>query len=237
MKPLLLSLPGQAVCLLAALMLLSSCAPAPGIAPSVALTEQLQQIRQHQNEQAEQLQLLTQQMNILQQVLGVEPPVDTLQDGAEKPAEMTSFIPRKTVQTELAPAVNAYLAAFSSLANGHPETAESRFERFLQEFPNHQHAPNARFWLAQAQSSQGKNDLATSNLRRIIIDPQARFKAPAAMMQLANIYRQQGLNHQADDIFEQLRVSYPDSPEAQQLIRSDKSQGNSDPVPRQRGNR
>ena len=39
-------------------------------------------------------------------------------------------------------------------------------------------------------------------------------------MQLAQIYRQQGYNLQADQLLNQLRNTYPDSPEAQHLYRS-----------------
>lgn len=224
--------------------LLSSCAPTPTGAPSVALSEQLQQIRQQQQQQSEQLQLLTRQMVLLQQVMGIEEitlsepdPVKALIFAATPPADDPTPLPRTTTQIEINPAVNAYLDAFSHLASGRPDSAERGFELFLREFPDHQHSANARYWLAQAQSTQGKNDLATTTLRQIITDPRAQFKAPAALMQLAAIYRQQGLNHQADDIVDQLRINYPNSPEAQLLIRNDASQTDSDLTSRQRGNR
>ncbi len=234
----------QSTGLIAALMLLSSCAPTPAVAPSAALKDELQQIREQQQDQAKQLQLLARQMALFQQAMGIESikttetdPLEALIFETAKPAEVDTFIPRVTPRIELGPEVTTYLAAFSRLAGGRPEAAEDEFERFLREFPDHQHAPNARFWLAHAQTSLGKNDLATSNLRRIITDPQAQFKAPAAMMQLAIIYRRQGLNQQADDIVEQLRISYPDSPEAHQLLRNDTSPINSDLSSQRRGNR
>lgn len=223
--------------------LLSSCAQAPSGAPSVALIEQFQQIRQQQQQQAEQLQQLVQQMTLLQQVMGIEEmtlsasdPVEALIFAATPPADTPAQPPLTTPQIELNPAVSAYLGAFSHLAGGRPDSAERGFDLFLREYPDHQHAANARYWLAQAQSAQGKHDLATTTLRRIISDPRAQFKAPAALMQLAAIYRRQGLNHQADDIVEQLRSNYPDSPEAQLLIRNDASQTDSDLNSRQRGN-
>lgn len=233
----------QSICLVAALILLSSCAPTPAIAPSAALKDELQQIRQQQQEQSEQLQVLTRQMTLFQKLFGIEEirpaetdPLEALIFETAKTADEDIHMPREIPRIELGPEVTSYLAAFSRLAGGRPEAAEGDFERFLREFPDHQHAPSARFWLAHTQTAQGKTDLAVSNLRRIIIDPQAQFKAPAAMMQLAIIYRQQGLNHQADDIVEQLRISYPDSPEAQQLLRDDAAQINSDPPSQRRGN-
>lgn len=236
--------PLRSVVLILLITLLSSCAPAPTGAPSVALSEQLQQIRQQQQQQSEQLQLLTRQMILLQQVMGIEEiqlsepdPVQALIFAATPPADAPAPPPRTAPQIELNPAVSAYLDAFSHLAGGRPDSAERGFELFLREFPDHQHSANARYWLAQAQSTLGKNDLATATLRQIITDPRAQFKAPAALMQLAAIYRQQGLNHQADDIVDQLRTNYPNSPEAQLLIRNDASQTDSDLTSRQRGNR
>lgn len=232
------------VILILLVTLLSSCAPAPAVAPSVALSEQLQQIRQQQQQQSEQLQLLTRQMVLLQQVMGIaemtlsEPdPLDALIFAATPPADAPAAPSRTVPQLELNPAVSAYLDAFSHLASGRPDSAERGFDLFLREFPDHQHSANARYWLAQAQSTQGKNDLATTTLRQIITDPRAQFKAPAALMQLAAIYRQQGLNQQADDIVDQLRTNYPNSPEAQLLIRNDASLTDSDLTSRQRGNR
>jgi tol-pal system protein YbgF len=235
---------GRSVVLILLVTLLSSCAPTPTGAPSVALSEQLQQIRAQQQQQSEQLQLLTRQMILLQRVMGIEEmqlsepdPVEALIFAATPPADFPAAPPRTTPQIELNPAVSTYLEAFSHLASGRPDSAERGFELFLREFPDHQHSANARYWLAQAQATQGKNDLATTTLRQIITDPRAEFKAPAALMQLAAIFRRQGLNQQADDIVEQLRSSYPNSPEAQLLIRNDASQSDSDLTSRQRGNR
>ncbi len=231
------------VALILLVMLLSSCAPAPAVAPSGALSEQLQQIRQQQQQQSEQLQLLSRQMALLQEVMGIEEmkldepdAVDALIFEVPPSTDTPAPPPQTAPQIELNPAVVAYLDAFSDLASGRPDSAERGFELFLREFPDHQHSANARFWLALAQSNQGKNDLATTTLRQIISDPRAQFKAPAALMQLAAIYRQQGLNNQADTIVEQLRTSYPNSPEAQLLIRNEASQTDSDLNSRQRGN-
>ncbi len=91
----------------------------------------------------------------------------------------------------------------------------------MRDFPDHQYAPNARYWLANAQLSQGKTNLAINNLQIIITDPNAQNKAPAALKQLVQIYHQQGSQMQADDALEQLRNRYPESPEAQHFYRSE----------------
>ncbi|WP_321365725.1 tol-pal system protein YbgF [uncultured Desulfuromusa sp.] len=216
------------------ILFLSSCAPAPGLAPSGALKVQLNEIKQQQQVQADQLQQLEQKLTQLQEqltaqnIIPVEDqnnlyiPEPLKQPAASigAPAETTSpFVESQEVAT-VAASASSYLAAFSDLASGRWPAAEAGFQNFLQNFPNHQYSPNARYWLANAQISQGKMNQAITNLQLIIANPAAQAKAPAALMQLAQIYRREGQPIQADNILEQLRNRYPESPEAQQLYRS-----------------
>jgi len=213
-----------------AILLLSSCAPAPGIRPSGALKEQLNTIKQQQQNQAMQLQQLQQQLSQLQQQLsgGKVLPPTTQQYGETANTAGPIVTPPPSNQltgnqnaVHIAASASSYLEAFSNLAAGNAAAAEVGFQNFLSDFPDHQYAPNARYWLANAQLSQGKTDLAITNLNQIVSDPKAQAKAPAALMQLAQIYRQEGLSIQADNVLEQLRNLYPDSLEAQQFYRSD----------------
>ena len=221
--------------LLGGVLLLCSCAQPAGAPPSAALREQLAEIRQQQQEQALQMQQLQQHLAQLQQQLLAEDTISAkIQGNLESPTlrednTVTSAAPpvapgQFSVNqeiTDLASSASIYLAAFASLAAGRPAPAETGFEQFLSNFPDHQYAPNARYWLASAQLSQGKTEPAIDNLRRIIADPRGRDKAPAALAQLANLYRHQGLSIQADEVLEQLRNRYPGSPEAQHFYRSD----------------
>ena len=216
-------------------LLLSSCAATTSMAPSGALREQLYDIKQQQQEQAAQLQHLQQQLGQLTQQLTtrkiistanesdlaidgkLEPTTDPLPIIAVNPGQ---FNPNQEV-VNIAASASSYLSAFSNLAAGQLASAEIGFQGFLRDFPDHQYAPNARYWLANAQLRQGKTDLAITNLQQIITNPDTQTKAPAALMQLAQIYRQEGSPIQADNILEQLRTHYPESPEAQQIYRSE----------------
>lgn len=222
-----------------AAVVLSSCAPAPGGAPSAALREQLQEIKQQQKIQAEQLQLIQQHLSYIEKNLGIDPIVLSVPGAPVTPGiagPETSYAPSPTAQLPQEPDTRAYVAAFSHLAGARYAAAESGFQNFLHDYANHRHAPNARYWLASAQYSQGKNDLAAANYRQIIADPHAQAKAPEAMLQLARLYRHQGFAAEAERLFEQLHSSYPDSPQAQQLKRSNASSPNDDAILRQRGN-
>ena len=202
--------------------LLSSCAPTPGLAPSGALKVQLQEMKQQQQEQATQLQQLQLQLGQLQQQLTGESLISTqIQSNLETPGQLLppSQLSPNQEAVSIAASASSYLAAFSNLAAAQMPSAEAGFQEFLRDFPAHQYSPNARYWLANAQLSQGKTNLAIDNLRQIVVDPNAQAKAPAALTQLAQIYRQQGLPIQADNVLEQLRNRFPESPEAQQFYR------------------
>lgn len=204
------------------ILLLSSCAPTQGLAPSGALKAQLHEIKQQQQEQATQLQQLQQQLGQLQQQLTGENTISTqIQSNLETPEQLPppSQLSPNQEAVSIAASASSYLAAFSSLAAAQMASAETGFQEFLRDFPAHQYSPNARYWLANAQLSQGKTNLAIDNLRQIVVDPNAQAKAPAALAQLAQIYRQQGLPIQADNVLEQLRNRFPESPEAQQFYR------------------
>ncbi|MDA3904053.1 MAG: tetratricopeptide repeat protein [Desulfuromusa sp.] len=214
--------------------LLSSCAPTPSIVPSGALQTQLHEIKQQQQQQSAQLQQLQQQFAQLQQQLIADNIISTLIQGhVETPGqpepptvpmivlpETSSPLALNQEVVNVAASAASYLAAFSNLAAGRLLSAETGFQEFLRDFPEHQYSPNARYWLANAQLSQGKTNQAMANLQQIIVDPNAQTKAPAALMQLAQLYRQKELQIQADNVLEQLRTRYPESPEAQQLYRS-----------------
>ncbi len=220
--------------LLGLAFLLSSCAPTPSLVPSDALKTQLDEIKQQQAQQADQMQQLQQHLTQLQQQLSAEniPPqhnqsfleAPEILEPPATPVTMPTETPtQSTVNHEVvsvAASASAYLAAFSNLASGHLSSAETGFQDFLRDFPEHQYSPNARYWLASSQRSQGKNDLAITNFQHITADPNAQAKAPAALIQLAQIYRQEGLQIQVDNVLEQLRNRYPESPEAQQIYRS-----------------
>lgn len=214
-------------------LLNSSCAPAPSLAPSTALKTQLNEIKQQQQQQAEQLQQFRQQLAQLKQQLGTEdilvtnslnvPETENQQGPSTVPVlpqpEGTNQFANNQEVVTIAASASSYLAAFSNLAAGHFPAAEAGFQKFLQDFPNHQYSPNARYWLANAQLSQKKMNQAITNLQLITANPNAQAKAPAAFMQLAQIYRQEGQTIEAENILEQLRTRYPESPEAQQLYR------------------
>lgn len=211
------------------LILLSSCTQTI-VGTSPDLSQQLASLQQQQTQQAKQLSELQLQLAQLQQQLLVStpvPPITMERPQQQRPEEIEpATIPAAISQevAALADSASTYLSAFSNLAAGRYSVAEGGFDIFLSEYPNHQYAPNARYWLASSQLSQGKLQLASSNLRQIIIDMEGQQRAPAALFMLAKIYSQQQMLTEADEVLDQLRDRYPDSQEAQQLYKEDELQ-------------
>jgi len=208
-------------------LLFSGCAPTTTAGPSAALKQQFAQMQRQQQQQAEQIRALQEQLAQLQPEAAEfsitaqpEPPrqlpaIDSLRPSTEEVVIPAAISPELSA---LAGSAASYLEAFSSLAAGHYAEAENGFSQFLSSYPDHQYRPNARYWLANAQLSQGKLQLASSNLRQLLIDREGQQRAPAALVLLARVYQQQNLPEEADEVLEQLRSRYPESSEAQQLF-------------------
>lgn len=211
------------------LLLLSACAQTSAT-PSSALRQQFETILLQQKQQAEQLQILQEQLTELQQAnvpsaiaqTGQVATGPTTQAYAVETAKIPAYA--HTEISDLADSASTYLSAFSNLAAGRFAPAEAGFDLFLREYPEHQYTPNARYWLASAQAAQGNLQAAMANLRQIVVDDSGQEKAPAALIQLAQLYRQQDHHAEADDVLEQLRSRYPNSPEAQHFYQSDEAQ-------------
>lgn len=220
-----LSASGRLFLLFACLFLLSACMQTTPVGPSAALKQQFAQIQQQQLQQAEQIKALQEKIEQLLQ----EKPHEIADVPQERHGEAPSIITTERVTipasigqelSELADSASNYLAAFSNLAAERYAVAETGFSKFLANYPGHQYGPNARYWLARAQVSQGKLTQAKENLLQVSADLNDQQRAPAALAMLVKIYRQQQLPIEADETLEQLRNRYPNSSEAQQFFQA-----------------
>ncbi|MCK4503296.1 MAG: tetratricopeptide repeat protein [Desulfuromonadales bacterium] len=216
--------------LLGLVFLLGACVQTTAQVPSRVANTNLQKLQQQQQLHTTQIESLQRQVKQLQQQL-IDKNIISAQNHENstklsrptntKPAELAiNYSYEQNEAAGIAASAASYLAAFSHLAASRPVAAEAGFETFLSNFPNHLYAPNARYWLASAQLSQGHSKRAKANLQQLATNPRAKAKVPAALLLLAQIYRQEGLSIQADNVLEQLRNHYPESQEAQQFYRS-----------------
>jgi len=211
------------------ILILSACVQSTQQVSTQTANSQWQKMDRQQTLQAGQIKALQQQIKQLQKLLVDKKIITANNSSTTAPpsqplaAQPINYTVGQNEVAGIAASAASYLAAFSHLAAGQPLAAEAGFNTFLSSFPDHQYAPNARYWLANAQLSQGKTSLAQTNLQQLATNPKAKAKVPAALLQLAQIYRQKGQISQANNALEQLRNHYPESPEAQQFYRSTES--------------
>jgi len=206
------------------LSFLAACAQPQTAAPSYALKQQLQELKQQQQEQQKLLGSLQEQLKSLQESLTAQKtsqPVSSFTPTtANQPVSTANNGIRQQEVAAVAASAADYLAAFSELASGHYSVAEDGFNKFLQKYPTHQYAPNARYWLATAQAEQGKRAEAITNLNQIVSASNGEEKAPAALAMMIRLYQQAGLSNQAESALAQLRSRFPQAPETQQFIQN-----------------
>jgi tol-pal system protein YbgF len=210
--------------------LLSACAQPPTIDSQqiTVQTNEFELLKQQQQQHQQALLEIEQRLDQLQQKMGESTQVagdlaPSKESGIMSQTE-TAISPGTSEVETLVEAAGSYLEAFSALAMGRYEQAQDGFNSFLNNFVEHRYAPNARYWLAEAEIALGLTQQAEDNLLMIINDPASERKAPEALSRLAQLYEQQNLTEQVEDILHQLRTRFPESREAQHFNRSDQVQ-------------
>lgn len=110
--------------------------------------------------------------------------------------------------------------ATEQLSRGSLNTARRAFEQFLDEFPNHDRAPDAYFFLADIHVQQGEPEEALEGFREV----QERFpgssRVPDALYRIAVLQIEAGDVDDARETLERIVNTYPDTAIA--LIARDK---------------
>lgn len=110
--------------------------------------------------------------------------------------------------------------ATEQLSRGSLNTAQRAFEQFLDEFPNHDRAPDAYFFLADIHVQQGEPEEALEGFREV----QERFpgssRVPDALYRIAILQIEAGDVDDARETLERIVNTYPDTAIA--LIARDK---------------
>jgi len=124
---------------------------------------------------------------------------------AEKPAAETG---------PAAAEVKAYEAALNLFKAGNYPLAISAFQLFLYTYPPSKLAPNAQYWMGNAQSAQGQYKQAIATHQKLLATWADDAKAPDALIGIANSQEALGDRRGAQKTLEALLVKYPGSPAA-----------------------
>lgn len=98
--------------------------------------------------------------------------------------------------------------------NGDTQKARELFGRFLEQYPKHQLAVNARYWLGETYYAEKKFEQAILEYQQVIKDYPGKEKIPAAMLKQALAFHELGDNKSARYILKKLVEDFPLADEA-----------------------
>lgn len=128
----------------------------------------------------------------------VAPPVEGMPAGGED--EATHF----------------YALAQEQYRLGNYATARGAFENFLTDYPRHQLAPDAQYYLAETYAAEGDQGRALAEYQRVMERFPDSRRAPSSLLRRAMIEKGRGNLAVARTLLRQIEAGYPNSPEAPQ---------------------
>ncbi len=107
-----------------------------------------------------------------------------------------------------------YNQAYSSVLNGDYSSAEQAFKLFLKNYPNHELAPSAQYWLGESQYARGQfRESADTFLKTYTQYPQGS-KVSDSLFKLGLSLKGLGERDAACATFSELLTKYPAAPSA-----------------------
>jgi tol-pal system protein YbgF len=93
--------------------------------------------------------------------------------------------------------------------NGDTQKARELFTRFLEQYPKHQLAANARYWLGETYYAEKKFEQAILEYQQVIKEYPGKEKIPAAMLKQALAFQELGDSKSARYILKKLVEDFP----------------------------
>ncbi len=108
-----------------------------------------------------------------------------------------------------------YSAAQQQFGRGAYETARAGFQDFLENYPDHELAPDAQYFLAETYAAANEAETALTEYGRVLeLYPDSR-RAPTALYKSGMIELESGNVAEARNNFSRVQLGYPNSPEAE----------------------
>ncbi len=104
-----------------------------------------------------------------------------------------------------------YDLSYGYILTGDYDLAEQSFRSWLQIFPDHELALDARFWLAESLYQQGKNREAANGFLEVYKSASNSRKAPDALMKLGVSLAALGERDAACATFSEMAIKFPDA--------------------------
>ena len=144
-------------------------------------------------------------------------------EGSEEPVEVSGPADEAPPQAsglkaKLDPTASLYEKGKASFDQG--QVAESRriFETLHRQYPRHDLADNALYWIGEGYYAQAQWLTAAQAFLRVAREYPRGNKVPDAMLKMALCYRKLGDDHGADDVLKQLTRLYPGTEAADRAL-------------------
>ncbi|GAB4387523.1 MAG: tol-pal system protein YbgF [Thermodesulfovibrionales bacterium] len=146
----------------------------------------------------------------------LEAEVEALRKGAPAAASPGAAVPAPAPEAK-APAAGpekAYDAAYDKFKEGRYGEAREGMRAFLRDYPRHELAGNAQFWIAETFYAEGDYDDAILAYEEVLQNYRDNRKVPAAMLKQAYAFRELGDRKAARGILKELIARFPGSEQA-----------------------
>ena len=137
-------------------------------------------------------------------------PVDLSASGSQQPMENSLGTISGNADTS-SPA-GLYDQAFAYMQKKDYETAQSTFDDFLSQYPDHSLAENAKYWLGETYYAREDYDAASRAFARAFQDHPDGQKAPDVLLKLAMSLKGQDMSEEACLTLTELKKRFPSAP-------------------------
>ncbi len=111
-------------------------------------------------------------------------------------------------------AEDLYQAAFAKIESNEYEEAATGFRTFLEEYPDSDLAPNARYWLGESNYVLRRFEQALVEFNKVLQEYPESPKAPAALLKIGYAFYELGEKGNSRQALQRVRERFPDSAEA-----------------------
>lgn len=171
-------------------------------------------LRTTRGQLANQLRQISDMVITLQQLSGqsaqtIRDLQQRIQEQAQQPRENPVPAPANVSSAD-----DLYRAGFSKLQDRSPAAARAAFEQFLADYPSHERAPDAQFYLAETYVIDDALADAVTSFVRVSEAYPASSRAPEALYRAGEISEQRKKLDDARKYYTMVRTRYGTSPSA-----------------------
>ena len=178
-----------------------------------ALKETLSSLKADQQEKAEVLQKLVLKLGTIERNLNeVEKSIKELKEAKTAPPSPPSpQIEQPSLPTD---PTELYRLALENFRQEDFKKAQQLFSQFLSQFPNHELASNAQFWIGECFYKQGDYERAILEYEKVLNRYPKSPKVPAALLKQGLSFLALGEEMTGQYLLQKLIKEYPTTPEA-----------------------